>query len=411
MFLQPNFFQINRRIFAVGLFFVGLFPSLVLADNYVPPLPPPPSLPGVPPLPPPPSLPGVLPLPPLPPVPGPVLPPTLPAPPILPPSNPVTPITPVASGQLEIWTDGFVTPITSGVRIIDSGDNINRLEWSSSDAVSCEGDGFDTLGLTEGLIISGNPSLIINSGQTKDFGIRCLNSSGVWSPWRFVEIIKNNVPPVPLNTAPNAPVIRGVDISTIASATGITGNAIPFTLKAIDPDGDNILYQVDWDNNGSVDQLIPGAGYVASDVPQSTNHTWVAGNYTFSVRAVDDIGNNSVWISHSITISDPAMMPPMLPVLWLEADRNLVRSGETISFRAKIIADYTMPCVIYGSNGGTINFNHLASPVVVTYSYTTNALFAAQVVKIICTPHVPGFPMPSVSDQIRINVVPQVQET
>lgn len=433
MFRYAVRLQVNRLIFTLVLLSVGLFPNLSLAGSYVPPLPPPPPLPGIPPLPPPPPLPGMPPLPPNPtptplppnPTPTPPLPPLppnptptpTPTPPLPPTPTPVPTPTPTptptplpASGQLAIWTDGFMTPITSGRREINVADNINLLEWTSSNAVSCEGDSFNTAGASAGSIGAGNPSLIINSDQTKIFAIRCKNSAGVWSAWRLVELYKKSTPyPLP-NTAPDAPDIRGADMSTAAPLFGINGIPLLFTIKATDPDGDNIRYQLDWDNNGSIDQLIPGTGYVASALPQSTNYTWMTGSYTFKVRAQDDKGNYSLWTSHTINVSAPAIIPPVPPLVWLEADATLVRSGGVMAFRAKVIADYAMPCVVYGVSSGTVNFNHNANPNVVTYSYATEALFSTRIIKIICTPNIPGFTTPSVSDEIRINVVPSMEE-
>ena len=311
---------------------------------------------------------------------------------------------------MAIWTDGFRTPITSGRREINAGDNINLLEWNSSNANSCEGDSFNTVGATAGSIGAPNSSLIINPGQTKIFGIRCRNSAGIWSSWRLVELYKRSVPPPLPNAAPDAPIIRGADMSTAAPVSGINGIPQSFTVNATDPDGDNIRYQLDWDNNGSIDQSIPGTGYVASALPQSTNYTWLTGSYTFKVRVQDDKGNYSVWTNHTITIADPAPLPPVPPLLWFEADARLVRSGEQVAFRARIIANYAMACVTYGADGGTINFNHNANPNVVTYSYNTAALFATRIIKITCTPNIPGFTMPSVSEEIRINVVPRIEE-
>ncbi len=105
-------------------------------------------------------------------------------------------------------------------------------------------------------------------------------------------------PPPPSNNPPNTP--------TIIGTTGGSPNTnYSFDFNATDPDGNTLRYGVDWDNNSTVDQWVPGAGYVNSGVTQSGTRNWGSGGtYTFQVLAQDSQGANSGWANHSITLSE-----------------------------------------------------------------------------------------------------------
>jgi hypothetical protein len=350
--------------------------------------------------------PPITPTPPTPPVP-----PTPPTPPV-PPTPPPTPI-PIARAYLSIWTDGFVTPINSGERTIAETANISQLEWSSVNAVLCEGRGFTTGGAVIGNLTARHVDVAIDPGQTKDFAVRCKNNANIWSDWQSVRIIKASSGGQGSNRAPSAPVISGADENTTASVTGVVNQNIPFTLKATDPDGDDIVYRIDWDKNGSVDRLLPARGYVRSGTPLSVTNSWsVNGVFSFQAQARDSRGNTSGWSSHSIQINDipTSSVRPTPPQVILEIDRALVRIGDTVATRVRIVADYEVACRVYGVAGGVQTFTHAGSSSERVYSYRTDALPATQLIRAVCTPNIPGEVMATEVREKRVAVIPSVEE-
>lgn len=73
-----------------------------------------------------------------------------------------------------------------------------------------------------------------------------------------------------------------------------------FTISsAIDPDGDEISYYVDWGDDNNSGWLGP----VPSGVPMSCSHAWSeAGSYTIKAKVKDTYGMESGWTSFEITI-------------------------------------------------------------------------------------------------------------
>lgn len=98
------------------------------------------------------------------------------------------------------------------------------------------------------------------------------------------------------NQAPNQPSITG-PTDGLSAPTNHT-----FTFQATDPDGDNIAYEIDWDNNGSVDQSV---GYVSSGQSVTASRGWAAGMRTFRARTVDTGNARSSWRSYTVDIFDP----------------------------------------------------------------------------------------------------------
>ncbi len=103
-----------------------------------------------------------------------------------------------------------------------------------------------------------------------------------------------------LNNPPHPPEISG-------PTTGLTGESYQFSIRGTDPDDDMIFYEIDWNNNGEVNQRLPGGAVV---VPSNTQLTaarsWpIPGAYTFSARTVDETGRRSDWSSHTITLNQP----------------------------------------------------------------------------------------------------------
>jgi hypothetical protein len=109
------------------------------------------------------------------------------------------------------------------------------------------------------------------------------------------------------NTAPNPPTITG-------PTTGVPSTSYTYTFTATDPDGDTLRYEIDWDNNGTVDQTLPATGYVASGPPgQSQANNWTGpGTKNFQARAVDSLGAISGWSPYTVTINTLGGIPDLV---------------------------------------------------------------------------------------------------
>ena len=131
-----------------------------------------------------------------------------------------------------------------------------------------------------------------------------------------------------VNAAPSAPTITG-------PVTGEVSDSYTFGFQATDPDDDTVRYEIDWDNNGSVDQLLPLDGsYVSSGTALSAPYSWTTeGSKTFRARTRDNRGASSGWAYHTITITvSPdltAAVPTVSPALGISV-------GQPISFTSSI---------------------------------------------------------------------------
>jgi hypothetical protein len=131
------------------------------------------------------------------------------------------------------------------------------------------------------------------------------------------------------NAAPNAPTIVG-------PVTGDTSITYPFTFTATDPDGDQLQYDVDWNNDGTseVTSLLVNSGIAITG-----NRSWpTAGSYTFQVRARDIAGAVSGWTQHTITVVQASPATALLEAQingtgpWSANDQT-IDPGDTINIR------------------------------------------------------------------------------
>ncbi len=219
---------------------------------------------------------------------------------------------------------------TSGTLNILSGDRAH-LQWSSSNADSCTGSGagFTTPSL------NGTDLDIIEpgAGRSSTYSISCVNSFGS-AP---ASITLNNTTP---NTPPTAPTVTG-------PTTGYSGTSYQFAIaSSTDANGDRIRYEVDWNNNGVLDQ----ASSYFSPTPTSVyrpSYPWsTAGTKTFCVWAYDGIAA-SAKTCHTITLTAPP--PPIVDVKVNDSDGPVnVKRGDdmTVSWN---IQNYAGPCTLYGA--------------------------------------------------------------
>ena len=93
------------------------------------------------------------------------------------------------------------------------------------------------------------------------------------------------------NDPPDSPEING-------SAKGKPGTSYEFILNAVDPDGDQVKYLIDWgDGETDTTALNP------SGVDVTVSHIWSKkGNYTIKVHAKDEYGSNGPDATFSVKI-------------------------------------------------------------------------------------------------------------
>jgi hypothetical protein len=213
-----------------------------------------------------------------------------------------------------------VPPATADLKINGSDGPISvtkntviNLSWTSANAPSCTkwggawGSG-QTVGMTgsETTTVTANATYIINCGGTVD----------------TVDVTVVNQPPADPTISPAGNFPYNTDVN--------------FTINGSDPDGDNIYFEIDWDNNGSVDSTTAPAQ--PSPSTRQAVHRWAAvGGQTFQARTVDASGATSNWKQHNITIDNP---PPPTASLegrvngggWDSADQT-INPGDTVELR------------------------------------------------------------------------------
>ncbi len=81
------------------------------------------------------------------------------------------------------------------------------------------------------------------------------------------------------NAPPNAPSIDG-------QTSGKTGKEYEYTFNAVDPDGNDVKYFIDWGDGNT-----EWTGFSASGTPVTVSHTWAEkGTYTITAIAQDEHG-------------------------------------------------------------------------------------------------------------------------
>jgi len=137
----------------------------------------------------------------------------------------------------------------------------------------------------------------------------------VFVPFSLTAVSSSNPPTPPTITGP---------------VTGVINQSYPFIFGgSIDPDGDMIRYEVDWNMDGIVDQLLPGTGYTASGSSQSGPYTWASlGSKAFQAKACDNQGACSGWTQHAIVISN-TIIAEEPPVLNFSADSTSLIPGNS----------------------------------------------------------------------------------
>ncbi|MCK5635984.1 MAG: PKD domain-containing protein, partial [Thermoplasmatales archaeon] len=91
-----------------------------------------------------------------------------------------------------------------------------------------------------------------------------------------------------------------------------------YTFNAVDPDGDNVKYHIDWDDGDSEE-----TGFNPSGTNVKVKHTWSEeGTYTIKVRAKDT--NDLIGLWGTLTVTMPRNRATQRPFLsFLQQHLNL----------------------------------------------------------------------------------------
>jgi hypothetical protein len=101
---------------------------------------------------------------------------------------------------------------------------------------------------------------------------------------------------------PTPPTVTSAGTQTCTLNTAFTIN-----FTATDPQNQAIQYQISWNGDGSVNQVVPASGYVPSGTTESATRTYtVAGSQTVQVRAVNSSGAVSPWTTFTFNCSAAA---------------------------------------------------------------------------------------------------------
>jgi len=154
-----------------------------------------------------------------------------------------------------------------------------NYEWGSDDFYDY-GSGFDTYDYQ------------YDSNGWKDTYLYVYDSGGNWAGGYCTDqTLIDNPPTTPSVTGPG---------------TGDVDELLTFNALSTDPDGDDIVYGFDWDEDDSVDEWSPSFGYVNSGEFGSADYSWpTPGVKTFQVLTQDTWGLQSGWAQKTVTISVP----------------------------------------------------------------------------------------------------------
>lgn len=119
------------------------------------------------------------------------------------------------------------------------------------------------------------------------------------------------------NDPPEKPSITG----TLKGQPGVPYN---YTFTAVEPDGENIKYVIDWDDGNQEE-----TGYVSSGESVIVSHTWAdKGFFTIKAKAVDIVGKGSEWGTLNIQMPKKSL----LGLGWLWFHHWFLRFTEVVAF-------------------------------------------------------------------------------
>jgi hypothetical protein len=242
------------------------------------------------------------------------------------------------------------TPVvTVSPNPITSGSSTN-VSFTSANAYYC----YATLDLSDQYFWSdfySNGHTNISTGAVNSVGshtvsVICANSDWVTGNWGSTTFTVN-----PSNSAPNAP--------TITTGTNdIYPNALQsFNFTATDPDGDQVQYGIDWNNDDTTDYWtnLGASGFIATQ-----SNSWTStGAKTFKAKTKDSQGLLSPSTTYNITVV-PWPVPPI--TTFQERDnKTQINFGDVINLIWS--SEGAISCAMTSLQSPAINSTDLNRPI------------------------------------------------
>jgi len=109
------------------------------------------------------------------------------------------------------------------------------------------------------------------------------------------------------NDPPNKPSITG-------TTEGSPGVSYDYTFSAVEPDGENVKFLIDWDDGNQEE-----TDYIASGDTITVNHSWASkGFYSIKAKAIDVLDKESEWETLNIRMPKNQQTSNMWFLRWLE---------------------------------------------------------------------------------------------
>lgn len=206
----------------------------------------------------------------------------------------------------------------------------------------------------------------------------------------------------------------GGTVSDSATVTMPSGT-LTATSCTIAPEGTGCSSTVRWSSANflGATNLLLGAAVVNTAASNMTGQAFTVNpsNRTFRL---DDVGSAFELITMAdVTCSGNSMWADSVgqcisrPIITIDADPDVIRSGETADVSVVVDSPYDLTCTLRG--GLNVTFPHNGSVTArQPHDYTTNPLTAAQITEITC--EVDDFPGVETTVDTRINVVPTIEE-
>jgi hypothetical protein len=110
-------------------------------------------------------------------------------------------------------------------------------------------------------------------------------------------VITNETPTAPVVT-PVPPPSNPPGSPAVAGGACIVGTPYSISMTSTDPRAESLRYGIDWDNNSTIDEFVPGSGYAPSGTTLTASRTYsTTGTKKIKVLAQNSKGMASGWTS------------------------------------------------------------------------------------------------------------------